>query len=359
MNELLWAVRDSVEAAASDFEIEPAPLLTIDVHTASSLLQKSIRRADSRLALSAAKALLLNEPARFWRRFATCLFEDIGPHDRDLILSALSIAPRKGFPSAKWREVASILSRAANASKSQVANHHLHLAVHDPAEFEAVSKIDCLSFDDAFECLDDERLTSIQRVLIAWRLSGVECGRAFQPEPHFEADHERLFERLDKCLDSVCLSVILREGVRLTRSALPLSAVLQADSYESSNHVAITSDEMPESGVVKGLPGYVFDQHTRIGKRALAKALNECTRIQKVVSSVVGHKDRLKCLSSAHFEYEAALLTKRLQHPPELKLLQRVHFIGAHRQEPFASEIYDALAHDWECFTTIRSQLSA
>ena len=354
MHEIFTPIRQEVRLEAERPDLIEFPTLHADVHTAASLLQKAIRRSDEALALSAAQKLFWDDPRRFWRRFNVCLFEDVGLVDRNLILAALSIAPSRDRPKAVWDEVALVVSNVCLAPKTQIANHALHLAMHDVSEIDGLPYLECLGFNQVFGMIERDHLTPVQKALAAWRLSGLACGRGSEPQAHPDADVGRLLGGLDSLLDSIELSLILREGVRLVGGPLPIAAVFMDHLVPTLPGSEIDSDEIPECGEVLGLPGYVFDQHTRLGKRALRLAVHNCPNLRKRLSVIVGAHNRLRCLSSAHFEFEAALLTRRVLAADHLEMLRRVQLTGAFRCPGFAEGLYDAFWEDWGRFCRIR-----
>ncbi len=357
MHEIFTPIRRNVQTQAERFDPIDFPALHTDVHTAASLLQKAIRRSDEALSLSAAQKLFRDDPRRFWRRFNVCLFEDVGLVDRNLILAALSIAPSRDRPKAVWNEVAFVVSSVCLAPKTQIANHALHLAMHDLSEIDGSLDLECLGFNQVFGMIERDHLTPVQKTLAAWRLSGLACGRGNEPHAHPDADAGRLLGSLDGWLESVELSLILREGVRLVGGPLPIAAVLMDRLLPTPPRPEIGSDEIPKCGKVLGLPGYVFDQHTRLGKRALRTAALDCPNLRERLSVINGGHNRLRCLSSAHFEFEAALLSRRLQAVDHLEMLRRVQLTGAFRRPGFAESLYDAFREDWPHFLRIRSGL--
>lgn len=355
MHEIFTPIRQEVRLEAERFDPIYFPALHTDVHTAASLLQKAIRRSDEALALSAAQKLFRDDPRRFWRRFNVCLFEDVGLADRNLILSALSIAPSRDRPKAIWQEVALVVFNVCMAPKTQIANHVLHLAMHDVSEIDGLPDLECLGFNQVFGMIERDHLTPVQKTLAAWRLSGLACGRGNEPQAHPDADAGRLLGSLDGWLESVELSLILREGVRLVGGPLPVAAALMDRLLPTPSQPEIDTDEIPECGEVLGLPGYVFDQHTRLGKRALRAAAHDCPNLRERLSGIIGGHNRLRCLSSAHFEFEAALLARRVQAKDHLEMLRRVQLTGAFRRPGFAESLYDAFREDWPTFLHNRS----
>lgn len=78
INVFLSGARQHAVTEAMAMPIPEVPNLPIDPHIAASLLQKSIRRGRTDLALKAGRRLFDVQPARLWRRLSVILFEDVG-----------------------------------------------------------------------------------------------------------------------------------------------------------------------------------------------------------------------------------------------------------------------------------------
>jgi hypothetical protein len=360
MYHILDHYRHRMAVDAADRVTPSVEALNVDRHLAASVMQKAIRRSERAWALAAAKRLLDLEPARFWRRLSVTLFEDVGIDDRELALSALALAPARTIRPASWPMIARLIERLCEAPKTQIANHLVHLAIHDPDELDPMASFDCLSFSQAFGWIKRDRSSLVQKCRAAWLLSGLETGRQGQPQAHPEADRGRLQSGLDAILDSIELLLILQEGVRLVRGPLPIAAVLEA-RFRNQEAVPAAptwaADEMPSAGASLGVPNWAHDQHTRAGKRALNLAATQCPQIANAVASVIGLPAKRRCLSSAHFEFESAKLARRLQYAPHLAHWLRVQNIGAFRHPKLAEKLYAALKADWTAFERLRESV--
>jgi hypothetical protein len=69
-----------------------------DIHIASSLLQKALRRSHGPNAHRAARYMLNVDPSRLWRRIVVIAFEDFGPAHPDVLAIVCAISSN-----AKWR----------------------------------------------------------------------------------------------------------------------------------------------------------------------------------------------------------------------------------------------------------------
>lgn len=89
-NNFQYAIKERLRDIAESFEIRPLqPSPVLDRWLATSLLQKSIRRAKPDLAWLAASYLLENHPAYFWRRLPIIAMEDIGVGDLDVTMMSI------------------------------------------------------------------------------------------------------------------------------------------------------------------------------------------------------------------------------------------------------------------------------
>jgi|GEM_PF-6820279 len=354
MQEIIDLYRQQAASKAAEQSIQNVPVIEVDRHVAASLLQKAIRRSRTGLALQAAKRLIDLEPSRFWRRLCVTLCEDVGIYDAPLILSVLASAPSKCQKGANWQTIQYLVQCLCQAPKTQVANHLIHLAMFDENAPLSMDAVELVSFEKACDWLLHENASLVQKSKALRLLSGLECGRRGQPDPHWQYDLERILTVMDEHLGSIELSLIMREGIRLTHSPLFLSAVLERKAHRTKAVPEILSDVMPPEVLYGGIPSWVYDQHTRLGKTALTQAISECPNIAHAVSHVIGHRQKVRCLSSAHFEYEAACLEKRMQFETHVEYWRRVREVGAFRSPVTALKIYGAVNENWNCFEKVR-----
>jgi hypothetical protein len=94
--------RELLSGELAQFTPGPGTRLDItDPFLATAVLQKSLRRADRKYALGAARALLGIDPARMWRRLVVVAFEDFGLSNLTLTAQIVAAASDKA-----WRKSA-------------------------------------------------------------------------------------------------------------------------------------------------------------------------------------------------------------------------------------------------------------
>tara|TARA_R110002124_G_scaffold243521_2_gene408661 strand:+ start:2945 stop:4024 length:1080 start_codon:yes stop_codon:yes gene_type:complete len=353
INTFLTGVRQQVIADALSAPLSDAPYLRIDTHTAASLFQKSIRRSRTEWALRAGQRLFDVQPARFWRRLAVTLFEDVGLLDQSLALDVLACAPRRGAASVSWAVAGYLVSRICEAPKTQVANNLLHLGFYDLEEAEPLVDFGLMPVEQAIDWIGDDRHTLVQRAKAVWQLSGVACsGSAIK---HPLADRERVISMLTELASSPSLETIARGGLRLTGHVLPLVSVLEAATSDAPREFECVSDSMPPEALIAGIPSWVFDQYTWAGKAALRRARTECPAIAVDLERRAMTADqRFQALADAHFEFESANLARRAHISAHKGLLKRVQALGPHRASENAPALYEALKVDWGAFQKLR-----
>lgn len=357
MDEVLAHYRMEAISHSKNYETAQTQSLDLDRHTAASLMQKSIRRSERRLALGSAKLLYEIEPRRLWRRLITTVFEDVGIADQDLALTALSLAPTRTHKPVEWAVVSMLVENLCSAKKTQRANHLVQLAHFDSHEILSMCGFDGLSFERAVEWIEKETTTLVQKVRAAWLLSALETGRKSEPVAHPQADLIKLREYFHQFLNSTELSTILDIGIKLTKSSLPFAAVLAShlgSSARPTHKLSFGSDLVPPARSTWKIPNWAFDQYTRTGKRSLARAARECADVSASLTGLKEHSSKVQALQWVHFEIESGCLKKRIECPSDRNLLKRVRSNGPGLTPANAQSIYQAFYSDWEQFEEIR-----
>ena len=134
----IGTARGQLREAVAETQPPPCSPLTISQWIAMSLLQKSIRRGEVRLALRAAATLLHGSPGRLWRRLGCIAFEDIGVGDLDtvaLVTAALSGKRLRSEVGGEWPVACFLVSRMSQATKCR-ASDDLLLAAETHPDFE-------------------------------------------------------------------------------------------------------------------------------------------------------------------------------------------------------------------------------
>jgi hypothetical protein len=293
--------RECVEAAlARDIADTPtADVAFADIHIASSCLQKALRRGDFDFALSAARLLLRADPERLWRRLCVCVFEDFGLSDLSVTARVVAVAGNRGFRLVQGEE--------------RVLSHLLGLLCTTPKD----RRLDDLYGLGAAVLADNGRLKGIKGaapniaplVHEASRLmAGCERAvprRAFRAVSN-EASVRALARMAADGLVDAGLFELCAKGVRLSRCLLPVLLPLAIAATEAMGGVG-TPTPAPIAAVplVGGVPAYVLDGFTRLGRTALARLFVQEQSLQILLVDVPAAK-RLDVLHHLLFVAEGS-----------------------------------------------------
>ena len=123
-----------IEYASLEFE-EAGDSLQCDRWIASSLLQKSIRRSDTQLALRAAFRLSDFDRSYTWRRLLIIAFEDVGAAEPDALSETVAIAttPKWRSKRGERQSLAYAVTRLAEAPKDRSADYLISAAETQPS----------------------------------------------------------------------------------------------------------------------------------------------------------------------------------------------------------------------------------
>lgn len=357
-NELLLMYRSSATEPLLDPVDETIPYLPIDKHLAASLLQKAIRRGQRRWALQAGYRLFDLDPARFWRRLAVILFEDVGLGDLELAAELIASAPMRGQAGVGWPQITRLISRLCETPKTQAANNLMHLGLYDFGEAEPLVEIPELAFEDAALWLNKDYASLVQKTKVAWMLSGVGLGYSGSPVKHPQADRERLLHALEPIFNHQLLHAVVRRGLQLTQLALPLAAgFIWCADQKDINIWGTKADLAPSVLILNELPSWVYDMYTLSGKRSLRRTAVECPAIAQTLETVAKTSQaKLHALCSAHFEHESAILSKRIANPVHISLYKRVRATGLYGSLNSRNLLYEAFTQDWDAFQQIRRE---
>jgi hypothetical protein len=248
--------------------------LLCDRWTASSALQKSIRRGDAELAQRAACTLYGSDRNTVWRRLIVIACEDIGADDLDVLLeifqAATSIELRRQYGEAVV--IAAVVRRLAEAVKDRSADY-LACAASDHPDLNAVRRF-CkgTSLEKRLDLVSDVSQPLARRAVEAWYASGI--NPRYQNEVrggdiHALADRYRSLGAAEELAYSVVLAA------KRAREVLVVLTPLVWLEVQRSGSVSARCDPVPQAKAIAGVPLYAFDTHTRIGKRAIERLVSE------------------------------------------------------------------------------------
>ncbi|HEY2886832.1 MAG TPA: hypothetical protein VGJ08_16600, partial [Rhizomicrobium sp.] len=222
--------RDIADAPTADFDF-------VDIHVASSGLQKALRRGELAVALAAARLLLRMDPERLWRRLCVCAFEDFGLSDLSVTARVVAVASNRGFRLVQGEE--------------RVLRHLLQVLCATPKD----RRLDDLYGLGAAVLADRDRRKEIERsapeiaqlVHAASRLIAT-CERAVPRRAFRAVSNEASVRALARMaadgLVDAGLFELCTKGVRLSRCLLPVLLPLAIAATEAMGGVG-TATHVP------------------------------------------------------------------------------------------------------------------
>jgi hypothetical protein len=285
---------------------------TVSPGLAVALLQKSIRRGRTDLALAAANILQRAAPERLWRRLAVIAIEDVGLGDIDTVYITI-------VASAHWRRLARrfgdqrlvnlVVSRMTSAAKCR-ASDDLYVATADcPAWHQDRLELAELPFRDLLDVIAGD--DPIERRAIAARYAirtagSSSAGSLARRRGHPDAVFDLLCEITPHTLAEVARSAYRQTGEPFC-TFLPL-----LHQQFNGSETELRSDPLPEETIVGGIPGWAYDKFSREGRAALDRFLRADCATANWLRLHVEPGARKAVLGHAVFRVESGLVADRL-----------------------------------------------
>ena len=151
--------------------------LTCDRWIASILLQKSIRRSETQLALRAAFRLSAFDRSYTWRRLLVIAFEDVGAAERGALLETVAIATSPKWRSTRGEEasLAHAVRRLVEAPKDRSADYLISAAETHPSLGDVRERCLRAGLEDRLRIVGDLSQPLPVRALAAWLSSGIQA----------------------------------------------------------------------------------------------------------------------------------------------------------------------------------------
>ena len=289
-------------------ETEPLPG---DRWLASSVLQKAIRRGDVLIAQRAVRTLYRHDPRSAWRRLVIIAYEDVGIG----ALGAVSATTRLGANSDARRELggdeAAALATSemlAKSPKDRSADLLFAAVLHDPALEIVRTKCQSLSIPGRLEWVADPTLSLPERALAAWHSSGV---ASWGDRPVGPGDLNALTRTYAELGVPERLLEAVVHATKKTREPfvlmLPLLWLAAADG-----ETEVVDSPLAQSELIKGVPLYALDRHTRLGGEAIGRFARENLEIAQFLTEHAP-SSREGALRMAVFYADSALTRPTLQ----------------------------------------------
>lgn len=262
---------------------------SLDPWVCSSLLQKSIRRADTPLAVAAALRLFQLRGAAIWSRLLVIAVEDIGIGS----LSALELATetaklaRRQPKGDMFGTLARLTETLAHAPKDR-SSDYLVCAARDHPDYE---RDRCLvgqqSIEQRIEMATDKALPVVTRAIAAWFASGLN----WEGESRVgKGDLPALLQRFVSA--GVPETLLHATEYACSRVPHPMCIMLpviwmEAFAANTGSSPSVFDRACEFSPAINGVPAYAYDKHTRSGKIAIGRFACVNEQVAKVLNQRV------------------------------------------------------------------------
>jgi hypothetical protein len=252
----------------------PLNQLKLDPWSASSLLQKAIRRGEVVLARHAARTLYRFRGPSIFRRLTTIAVEDIGIGDIGLLQEIVRVGTDKALRSLLGSDadlLDDFCGRMAEATKDRSADYLICAATKLDAAKSERAQLEKLPTADLISIAIDPNVPLIRRAVATLNActtvwNGDVIDRPDIVEQLFEAFqikflplHDAMQRLADKRAHPFCLM-------------LPL---IWSRFWHDGGEFTVVRDTLPKAEFVGEVPLYTFDKHTASGKRAIAEFSRE------------------------------------------------------------------------------------
>lgn len=347
-------VREQLANEIASYGPPTAPALDSDKWVLRSLLQKAIRRDEPEWALRAARTLLRIDPESLWRRLLVTAYEDVSFADLALLSQLVAARSKRWRASVadEWSFAAYFVEYLCASSKCRAPNNLIEIAKYDPAIRAGARNLSHMPFEDALtQAITDQYLPD--------RLTATASlyGRSSEFEPHPEADAERVISAL---LGEAppALAYCVSEGLAATRLDHPLAMAVLFKVMPQEPRVT-ADDSFPPVSLVRGIPAYAFDMHTRAGAAAIRSFVRQAREVREALrSSGVPERGWFELVRHGVFDLETGLVKRRIVDPVSLDLRRHAETVGYGRTPENASMIMEAIAACWPLYADLRSSLA-
>jgi hypothetical protein len=328
--------------------------LDISPWLAMSLMQKAIRRRDQPIALRAAATLLRDSPDRLWRRCGVTAFEDIGVADLDVVAEVTAALAGKTYRArigGEWPVAAAIVSKMARATKCRAADDLLTAAEGHPGLEAARQQLWQMPATELIQLAIGTG--PLPECAIAfWYVLGTNPRTCNMRERR--GDLQLAFDGMRQAGRPESIVTIATEAFRKLRDPL-CAAILLLQPMRSEERATIEDDPFVPETLIRDVPSWAYDVHTREGRAALQRFLQGTSETARWVRANVPTAKRIKYLGSVVFRIEGGLVRSRLRWPTGDSLRELVDQ-GCGGRLGVATEILELMRGDLPALNESRAQ---
>ena len=286
--------------------------LRLDPWSASSLLQKAIRRGEIQIAQAAAQSLHRQRGAAIWRRLSAIAVEDVGIADVGLVQEVTRIATDKALravlgPDAQLIDDLSL--RMATATKDRSADYLYCAATKLETAWTERRELARLPFDKLVNVASDDHVPITRRAVAALLACAIDGGADGILNPD---QVERLLDALP--VKSLPLHDATRQLARIRAHPFCLMLpLIWSRWWHFGAGGEVVEEKLPISEFVCGVPLYTFDKHTAAGKQAISRFARENADMKRVLSRWVAKDKRIPVAEMAAFYTDAMPVSRKLR----------------------------------------------
>lgn len=289
------------------------PYSLTDPYTASSLLQKAIRRGETELAIEAARLLVRFRGRNAWRRLLIISFEDVGLGSIDAASHLIEFAGHHLTGSST--QLSDGLERAveilSTSPKSRSADHLFCSATWAIQSRSITQRTMANTTGEVLAIAGDPGQPLVDRaaaLLDCHGRTGAEARRVL---------NERV-SALRGCCSATAAdwAELSLKVYRILKDPFVLTLPLLLSALDEEQEVPTIQAEVPPPfDLIGRLPSYVFDKHTAVGKKALTRLSLENSTILSVLEEYVAPAQRASAVCMAGFYVDAVSLNEKFVWP--------------------------------------------
>jgi hypothetical protein len=278
---------------------------------ASSALQKCVRRSEAGLAQRAAFTFARLDRQGLWRRLISIAFEDVGAGDIDVVIETVAIATSPDWRANAGEEkaIAYLVQRLTEAPKDRSADY-LMLAARLHAGFEHMRQTcKASSIETRLKLVADQTRPLAERAVAAWFLSGLDERYEKIVGP---GNLQALGDTYKSLGVSEQLATATLTAARRTREPFTIMLPLVWLEIQRTGPATVREFPVPPSPVIEGLPLCALDEHTRTGKQAINRLVNEDGQLRTCLRRFVPKSRWYSAAQHAAFYVDGAPAVRRL-----------------------------------------------
>lgn len=332
----------------------------IDGWLASSLMQKAIRRGETKAALKAGERLLELRGVAAFNRLIVTAFEDIGIGSEAAItftVAAGTDLQHRRSMGGNEEAMARVIEHLSCAAKDRSADYLICSAKLHPSLEHTRECVGRMTLKNRIALATDVSAPITERAVAAWYASGLE----WEGERRVGAgDLRGLLGQFR--LVGVSESLLNSTAIAARRTKEPIVVMVPVLASALGHCAAPTSSQptLPSTAVSKGVPLYAFGHHTRIGKQAIRRFVRECTAVRAVIEKHAPDYKAAAVGEMAVYYADAAPVTPKLvwEHSLELERLGRESdFLSAGAPASSVQEICEVVLANLDRLSLIRAEM--